>query len=443
MPRALLTAALALLGCASAPDAPFARGVWPLYTADAREWAGVREGRAVGSLVAWGESDAARDWVVRPWLSFREEPAADRWDLLFPLAARERTAMRDESWLFLFGHRETQADSLRYESRWGLSFRGATESGEGYGGVFPFYGRFRERMGMDTITFALFPLFARGERGDYRETHVLWPFFSFGSGSGRSLLRVWPLFGVDRAEGRWRRSFWLWPLVHVANEHLDAPAPAHTFWLLPFYGRRDVGTWETRFWLFPLLIRQRDRAQPGAGSLDLLWPIFSWSSDAAGSELVALRPLVLRRRTPDSLRDTWLLGLLGRTRVQAPDLEERTWQLLFAGRVGYRRAPGLERRYADLWPLLRAGASVDAEGTERAFLRVPYLLPMRGLEPDGWQRHWNGLFELYERRVEGDERRSNLLFGLVETRSRPDEHWTSLGGLLHLRLDTRADADGG
>jgi hypothetical protein len=67
---------------------------------------------------------------------------------------------------------------------------------------------------------------------------------------------------------------------------------------------------------------------------------------------------------------------------------------------------------------------------------------MRGLEPDGWHRHWNALFEVYERRVEGDERRSSLLWGLVETRARSDVRWTSLGGLVHLRSGANAD-DGG
>jgi hypothetical protein len=68
---------------------------------------------------------------------------------------------------------------------------------------------------------------------------------------------------------------------------------------------------------------------------------------------------------------------------------------------------------------------------------------MRGLPPDGWHRHWNALFELYERRAVGDERRTSLLHGLVETRARDGEHWTSLGGLLHLHSGERADGDGG
>jgi hypothetical protein len=438
----LLLCLAGLLGCATAPDDPFARGVWPLYTADARPWAGTREARALATLAAFYERDRERGFALRPWLSFRETREVDRWDVLFPLAARERTGEQDESWLFLLGHRKTRADSPRYESHLGIGFRGRTEGGETYGGVFPFYGRFRERLGFDTIRFALFPLFARGERGDYRETHVLWPLFSFGRGDGRALLRVWPLFGFDRAEGRYDRSFWLWPFVHVRREHLSSPRPERVFWVLPLYGRRDVGSWQTRFFLFPLWIRQRDVARPGVGSLDLLWPIWSSSRDREGNEFHALRPLFARRETNDSLRETWLLGLFGRTRVQAPDLEERIWQLLWAGRVGFRREAGLERRHADLWPLLRAGASVDAEGTERAFLRVPYLLPMRGLEPDGWQRHWNALFEIYTRRAEGDERRSDLFFGLLETRESPDAFWASLGGILHLRLGARGDGGG-
>ena len=48
----------ALSGCAvTGPDAPepspFRRGLWPIWTADARPWAGVSETRAAGPFLHW------------------------------------------------------------------------------------------------------------------------------------------------------------------------------------------------------------------------------------------------------------------------------------------------------------------------------------------------------------------------------------------------------
>ena len=105
----------------------------------------------------------------------------------------------------------------------------------------------------------------------------------------------------------------------------------------------------------------------------------------------------------------------------------------WAGRVGTRREAGAVERRVDLWPFYRHARFVDARGNERGFTRVPYLLPMRGLDPDGWDRHYNKLFELYGARWLNAERRSSILFGFREARSAPGVEWTSWGGLVHLR----------
>ncbi len=434
---ALVALAALLLGAPSARagDDPFARGLWPFWTGDALPWAGLRETRALGPFYERVESADAEHWVARPFLSRRIEPERSRWDALFPLAARDVSDARDESWLVLLLHRERETASERSELRSGMSFRGTNADGTRWGGVFPFYGTLRGRLGMDEIRFVLFPLFARGRKGGYTETHLLWPFFSRGDGDGRSQLRVWPLFGFDRNEGRWRRSFWLWPLVHRSEQLLDSTRPERSLWVVPFYGWREIGSWQTRFWMFPLLSYQWDRADPAPYAMDVLWPLWSSSDDGRGTRLRALRPLWWQRTTPESRRSVALLGLVGRERVFADDLRESSWQLLWASSVGQRQEDYAEQRWADVWPLLRARWSRDGEGAESARLSAPFLLPMRGLDPDGWQSHWNGLFEVYRRELLEGERRSSWLWGLHEVRERPGESWHSVGGLLHVRLD--------
>jgi hypothetical protein len=64
---------------------------------------------------------------------------------------------------------------------------------------------------------------------------------------------------------------------------------------------------------------------------------------------------------------------------------------------------------------------------------------MRGLDPDGWDRHYNKLFELYGARWRDGELRSTLLFGLREVRRVRDSVWESWGGFLHLRRQAAVD----
>ncbi len=431
---------LAALVFAAAPGAradgdPFERGLWPFWTADALPWAGLRETRALGPFYERVETGHGTTWVARPLLSRQTLPDARRWDVLFPLATREETAERDDAWLLLLLHRERETASGRSELRSGMSFHGTNADGTTWGGLFPFYGTLRGRLDMDEIRFVLFPLFARGRKGAYTETHVLWPIFSHGSGGGRRQLRIWPLYGFDHNEGRWRQSFWLWPFVHKSERLLDSSRPERSLWVLPFYGWREIGSWQTRFWLFPLASYQWDRADPAPYAMDVLWPFWSSSRDGRGTSFYALRPLWWHRETPVSRRDVALLGLVGRERVFADDLRESAWQLGWASSIGQRQQGYAEERWADVWPLFRARWSRDPEGAERARLSAPFALPMRGLDPDGWRSHWNGLFEVYRREMVESERRSSWLFGLHEVRERPGETWHSFGGLLHLRTE--------
>ena len=256
------------------------------------------------------------------------------------------------------------------------------------------------------------------------------------------MLRIWPLYGVKERKGVYLRRFFLWPFVHQRAERLDSERPAHTFYVLPFYGRRDQGGQASRFYLFPLWLQQWNRQDERSRRLDLLWPLFSAARGPDGSSLLAFRPLYSRVRRPGEEITSCLLGLVTRGRIAGPDSQETLWRLLWAGRIGLRRDPERETRRIDLWPVYRSLRVREFHGGGHGFVRVPYLLPMRGLEPDGWNRHYNQLFELYGARWRGDEQRSSLLFGLRETRSSPDSRWESWGGPSRPLSPSKSNATG-
>jgi hypothetical protein len=404
--------AASLLGCAGlgAPgeEAPFERGLWPLYSADAAPWAGVRERRALGPLLRWEARPTERRFEWRPFYSSLARPELRRFDVLYPVLARRVTPERDQSRLLVLARSRRDADTAASHSTFGIAFRGRTADGEGYSGLFPLYGTLRERLGFDRLSFALWPLFARARRGEYRETQLLWPVFALGRGDGRFKLRVWPLFGVRRRDGISDRRYLLWPLFHWRRDHLDTGRPSRAFYALPFYGRRDRGPQHSRFYLFPLLARQWSDVEPASSRLDLLWPLFS-RGRGGDESLLALRPLYVERSRATARSQSWLLGLLGRSETRAGDLLERNWRLLWVSRFGYRVEGQTEARRIDLWPLFRRASFRAADGTGSGFLRVPWLLPLKGLEPDGWDRHYNGLFQLYRASWLGAERRSSAL----------------------------------
>jgi hypothetical protein len=432
----LALAAASLAGCAGpggpAAESPFARGLWPVYSADAAPWAGFQERRALGPLLHWETRGSERRFEARPLLSRLERPDLLRSDVLYPLWARRATPERVQSWLLVFGRTRRDADAPVSEATLGVAFRGRTADGAGYSGLFPIYGRFRERLGLDRLTFALWPLWARAERGEYRETQVLWPVFALGRGGGRFKLRIWPLFGVDRRDGVSDHRYFLWPFFHLKRDHLETRSPSRAFYALPIYGHRDRGPRHSRFYLFPLLARQWHDEDPDSSRLDLLWPLFSRARDGEDS-LLALRPFYAERRTATGHGRTWLLGLYGRSQSESGSRREERWRVLWLARFARRADGEAWATRADVWPLFRRTSRRDADGAERGFLRLPWLLPLQGLDPDGWDRHYNKLFELYGATWLGEQRRSSTLFGLRETRSGPAATWVQWGGWLSYR----------
>ncbi|MEE8558475.1 MAG: hypothetical protein V3T14_11390 [Myxococcota bacterium] len=430
---------LLLVGCVFGNGSPgkgdpFGPGLWPLTTGDRRPWAGTLERQWLGPLIHQEAhlregSIEERRLEVRPLYSWRATERETEHDLLFPLARRRRKPDRDGSWLFWLARSRDNAETQEREWMSGPVYRGRTDDGRGYSGFFPLLGKFKETFGLEHMRFILWPLYARGQEGEYTETQILWPFFAYGQGGGRFKLRIWPLFGVVRRPNEVRR-FFLWPFIH--HHRSEGLVSSRSFFVIPLYGRRDTGAAHTRFYLFPLYSRQWHDSNPNVHSLELLWPLFTHTRNRQGEARWALRPLVDIVRGPE--RRAWSvgLGLLGRSRTESEGFWEEELRILWTGRIGQRHEESFHSRRVELWPLLRFSDRRGRDGNE-GFLRFPSLLPLHGLDPDGWDRHYNKLFELYGSRWRGDERRSSLLFGLREVRQSPTERWSSWAGLLHLR----------
>jgi len=426
-----------LLACASPGGDPFERGIWPLYTADRLPWAGVRETRALGPLLHWHDFGDRSWFEARPLFMTRQEEGLRRWDAIYPLAYSLSTPDVDVQRI-LFGRSVEDHVHGSSDSSISLFFRGRTRDGRKYGGLFPLMGRFLERFGFDKVEFALWPLFARGTRGEYKEVQILWPFFAFGSGDGDFKFKLWPLFGIEKRDGVYDRRFFVWPFIHHRRERLDTAQPSESVFVLPLYGQRDRGPSKLRFYLFPLYTRQWHSERPEIQRTDLLWPLITFASGSDGAQQFAVRPLYERKSrpavggTPAESSMQALLGIVGRRSSKGPDLDEVAWRLLWAGQISSRREGGEHTVRHDIWPLYRFKRVTDARGRESGSLRLPALLPMRGLEPDGWDRSYQKLFEIWSLRWVEEEQRSSLLWGLREVRRRPGVTWESWAGLVHL-----------
>jgi hypothetical protein len=441
MRAALAALAVALAAC-STPRPGAARGsldLWPFVVRDARPVAGVAATRVAGPFwESWtreSESDPETretGWTLRP-LAARIEDEASTLEFLFPLGQLRRddegtrlrlTPLVDH--VFRSGGEDPGeagaegADEGADGWTFLLAFGGRSREGDRYGGVFPVAGVAKQRFGLERLDFLLFPLFARGrEASGYERVHLLWPFFSWGSGGGRRTLRVWPLYGSDVREGEYARRFALWPLVHWQTERPGQPDERRVRLVLPFWGETGRRHARSRMVLGPLWIHAENDLT-GERSTDLLWPFFHRgerpaSETYAGSREIRIEPFWRHAVAPGRERTGALFGLVERSRGREGELAFDTFRVAFAARFASARdeATGAALVRRELWPFFRYADATAEDGRDAGFLRAPWLLPLRG---EGFERHAGGLFTAYDRRWRAGEERTDWLWGLARSR---------------------------
>ncbi len=406
--------------------------LWPLYQREGCAAAGRRTTRVLGPLFErWERTDADPEapsaelggWTLRPLLARVDRNAGYDLEFLHPLGEWRVRPDRTRLRLTPLADRTVRHDEAangRQGWTFGPAFGGTTDEGERYGGIFPLGGIARERFGRERVEFWLFPLFGRSrdERG-FTRTHLLWPFFSWGSGGGRELLRIWPFYGHDRREASEHR-FALWPVFHWRRDRRGTPQETHTRLALPFWGEARSARVHQRFVLGPLWLASDD-AGSGARSRDLLWP-FLHASERPGADgetaTTALRiePFWRQADGPGFARRGALFGGVDWLRAEDGVHRREATRLFFVSR--FERSEDRERDSLrvrrDLWPLFSLRERTLAGESERSLL-APWPLPVRG---GGFERHALGLTTLYEERTLEGETRIDALWGLYRRTGR-------------------------
>ena len=264
---------------------------WPLYDYRASAQADYQSLHLLGPFVKYETKGSETEYTLRP-LFYRavDEDGNSETDVLYPLFGHKKD--KDSSRFHIlhlidydFGQRETGSNN-----RWYLFpflFYGEEEQGT-YMAFFPFGGTLYNWFGRDRISFVLFPLYSRTERGSRRVDNVLWPFFARISGEDESGYKFWPIYGQSSKTGVYRKKFFLWPIFFSESRKLDSDNPGYEEWnlpwplvritkgedyhglkLLPFFADETMDVKRRRWYLWPiykieemdteLIQRRRDR----------------------------------------------------------------------------------------------------------------------------------------------------------------------------------------
>jgi hypothetical protein len=368
--------------------------------------------RILGPLIYRKRGVEGGEFALRPLFYWTENGKENflRVEYLYPLGKFSREGGDTKHYLVpFFKSRDEKRDGERGEKYFSLFlfFRGQTEAGEGYWGIFPLFGHLADKFGRDRIRFYLWPIYSDwSEEGAYT-WNILWPILSATRGGGKKAFRLWPFWGYKEEEGISRADFVLWPFFIKSTSYLDTDDPERQHILFPLYwGVRSGGKRHVTV-LWPFFSHAVDERN-GYERWDVPWPFISFTRGEKVRRLLIF-PFYYGKEVPGS-RTRWILWpLYQRWDDQFGDQREVVQRYLLLNRIKtvFNHKGEEISKQVSIWPFFR----YSREGDEVSL----YLFNLIPLRDEGLERNWVPLYRVYRHERSASGKRRDILWGLYET----------------------------
>ena len=393
--------------------------------------------------------DAGHVSGFRPFYVEQAGSATARTDILYPLFFYRRYGDTYKWSVFQLINQQGVMDSVTQEGRptdrrldiWPFYFsQESADPAETYHGVLPIYGTLRNKLGYESLSWTLFPLYVESLRKGTRETYTPFPFVRVMRGA-ESGFGVWPLVGATKGPGPSRRSYYLWPLIWD-NKQVTLPespagsAPGSEVGFLPFFTRQASTEVESEDYLWPFF-GYTERTSPYRYSeRRYFWP-FLVQGRGANMTVNRWGPF-FTHSSLQGIDSTWVgWPLWHRTTWVDGDISQSKTQFFYfiywsQDDTSVRRPSAAPAYKRHIWPLL----SIWDNGAGSR--QVQFLSPIEvffSSSPD-MRETWAPFFSLYryDRRPNG-ETRNSLLWNAVTWRSNASEDLVEfhLGPVIGMR----------
>jgi hypothetical protein len=368
--------------------------------------------RILGPLIYRRKGVEEGEFTLRPLFYWTKNGKENflRIEYLYPLGKFRREGGDTKHYLVPFlKSRDEKRGGERREKYFSLFlfFRGQTEGGEGYWGVFPLFGHLTDKFGRDRIRFYLWPIYSDwSDEGTYT-WNILWPILSATRGEGKKAFRVWPLWGYREEEGISRVDFALWPFFIKSTSYLDTDDPERQHILFPLYWgvRSKRKRHVTVLWpFFSHAVDERIRYK----RWDMPWPLISVSRGEKMRRLLIF-PFYYGKEVPGS-RTRWILWPLYQRRDdQFGDQREVVQRYLLLNRIKtvFNHKGEEISKLVSIWPFFKYSREGD-KGSLQLFNLIP-------IEDEGLERNWVPLYRVYRHERSASGKQWDILWGLYET----------------------------
>ncbi|MGB9628291.1 MAG: hypothetical protein ACPL6D_06490, partial [Thermodesulfobacteriota bacterium] len=336
-------------------ESHFSINLWPLFQYRSDPVEETQEMDGLGPFFSWRRDPVQKEWGFRPLFFQIERPKESFYQLefLYPFGKVQRERNHSKGYLSPISlyRREEWEGRRRWDFHFFPFFIGETEKGENYFGLFPLFGRMLERYGKKEIRFLFWPIYGESVSEGFSTINIIWPFFSFTQGEGKSGFHIWPFYGRKEEFGVSHKEFILWPFFIKQKKDMDTDDPMEEWMVFPFYISKESKRFESKTYLWPFFSHARDRLT-GFEQWDLPFPFFQ---SLKGENLKGLRFFPFygyKVKEGESRRFFYLYPIYQLEEDWIGESQERTHRILLLVRIRSNETDhGLKKgRSLRIWP---------------------------------------------------------------------------------------------
>ena len=378
----------------------------------------------------YSATNETRFLAVRPFYSWTDDPATERWrkDYLWPFYTRK--GFKDETYsrFLFFGYSTDFSEEDDRHRNWVIPFyyQGVDTHGQGYFAIFPFGGTIHEFLGRDRVMFVLFPIYGQSQVNDVKTTSVVWPIYSRSRGEKVNRTRVWPFYGQTDLYGEYRKKFILWPFYNSV-QYTNERNPGGGFILVPVYGRVKTER-SLNYWFVAPLFRYMTSEEQWI--VHAPWPFIQMADGEMHKRIVW--PFYGNKSLGTLTRRYFLWPFFWNNKTEyARHTQHRRYAIPFFAyqtdvvtkETKTHAAGDVSSRYWKIWPLMSWERQL---GNSR--FRTLELWPLRNTP--GIERNWAPWWTLYRRMNDDGEIGHHVLWGCYRQWKSPERfEWSLLKGL--------------
>ncbi|MBI4007824.1 MAG: hypothetical protein HY354_04930 [Planctomycetes bacterium] len=404
--------------------------LWPFVYYDKNKATGLKELDVLYPFFTWQWGPESNEIFFRPLYNRKELPREGivRTEFLWPLGFSVQEGQRSytQFYPFYFFTKETDGERAEHNrTLFPFFFSKNTESASGGNkdlAIFPFYGKFHNRFGKDSISFILWPLYTRVAEGGRETFNFLWPIFAYtrvghtgqspGSGFG---YKVWPIYGHLEKKGKYEKGFIFWPLYTYTNANVKGVGTYSGWASAPFYVTEHTPFSDSQSVLWPLFSyvnNRRDRSKKWTYP----WPIaVKISSEKRQKNMFLPMWNYDRTETSETRSIVYPLNWWRTDRDERYVVSTRRFVPVYWSRSESWYNEGKKAKLLQGWPLFKHSKEKDGSLEFETLSLYPLL------DDTSWNRNWGPFFGLYhlDKGADGVSNSSSFFWKFARFEKRP------------------------